>query len=61
MLHVSPERRLAILSFLTQVLVGRNNIQNDELTHKVANDSDLWFHARGWPGSHTVLRIPSGR
>jgi len=44
-----------------QVLVGRNNLQNDELTHKVANDTDLWFHARGRPGSHTVLRIPSGR
>jgi len=44
-----------------QVLVGRNNKENDKLSHKVAAETDLWFHARGFPGSHTVLRIPAGR
>ena len=44
-----------------QVLIGRNNRENDRLSHKVAAKTDLWFHARGFPGSHTVLRIPSGR
>ncbi|GFH17476.1 NFACT-R_1 domain-containing protein, partial [Haematococcus lacustris] len=43
------------------VLVGRNNRQNDELSNKVANPDDLWMHLRGRPGSHTVLRVPSGR
>jgi predicted ribosome quality control (RQC) complex YloA/Tae2 family protein len=40
--------------------VGRNNRENDELTHRVARPEDLWFHAQGVPGSHVVLRR-SGR
>lgn len=35
-----------------EVLVGRNNRQNDVLTNRVASDYDLWFHARNIPGSH---------
>ncbi len=38
-----------------RVLVGRNNTQNDHLTHKVAGKGDLWFHAKGVPGSHVIL------
>ena len=34
---------------------GRNNTENDELTHKIAGKNDFWFHARGVPGSHVVL------
>ena len=41
-----------------QVLVGRNPTENDELTRSAAA-ADLWFHARGCPGSHTVLRVPA--
>lgn len=41
--------------------MGRNAAQNDELTHRVARPRDLWFHARGAQGSHTVLRISSGK
>ncbi len=41
-----------------QVLVGRHPRENDELTRSAA-DADLWFHARGCPGSHTVLRVPA--
>ena len=37
------------------IYVGKNNIQNDELTFKVANGGDWWFHAKKIPGSHVVL------
>ena len=39
-----------------EVWVGRNNRENDELTHRAAAPGDLWFHAQGVPGSHVVLR-----
>jgi predicted ribosome quality control (RQC) complex YloA/Tae2 family protein len=42
------------------VLVGRNNRQNDQLTFRVANDYDLWFHTQEIPGSHVLLRLPPG-
>ncbi len=49
------------LSFRTsegiEVLVGKNNIQNDLLTFKMADPEDLWFHVKDMPGSHVVLRI----
>jgi len=38
------------------VYVGRNARENDRLTHAFASGRDLWFHARGVPGSHVVLR-----
>lgn len=38
------------------IYVGKNNYQNDELTFKFANGNDWWFHAKGMPGSHVVLR-----
>ena len=38
------------------VLVGRNNLQNDELTFRIARKSDLWFHVRNFHGSHVILR-----
>lgn len=37
------------------VLCGRSNRENDELTHRRAAKTDLWFHARNVPGSHVVL------
>ncbi len=47
------------------VLVGKNNLQNDELTFRIASKSDYWFHVKNRPGSHTVLicdgREPSER
>lgn len=36
--------------------VGKNNYQNDELTFKFANGGDWWFHAKGMPGSHVVVK-----
>ena len=38
-----------------QLLVGRNNIQNDNLTFKVASKGDLWFHTKDIPGSHVIM------
>ena len=38
------------------VWAGRNNKENDVLTHKMAAQNDLWFHAHGYSGSHVVLR-----
>lgn len=36
--------------------VGKNNLQNDELTFQFATSGDLWFHAKGIPGSHVILK-----
>ena len=36
--------------------VGKNNFQNDELTFQYASGSDWWFHAKGVPGSHVILK-----
>ena len=49
-----PEKYLAT-DGQTIILVGRNNLQNDELTFKIAKKDDLWFHAKDIPGSHVVI------
>lgn len=36
--------------------VGKNNFQNDELTFKIANAGDYWFHANDIPGSHVIVK-----
>lgn len=38
------------------ILVGRNSRQNEHITCDLAGPDDLWLHARGWPGSHVVIR-----
>ena len=38
-----------------RVLVGRNKLQNDRLSLKTANKTDLWLHTQGFPGSHVIL------
>ena len=43
-----------------EVLIGRNNLQNDQLTFRVATDYDLWFHTQEIPGSHALLRLEPG-
>lgn len=40
-----------------QVLVGRTDAANDRLSLRVARARDRWFHVRGLPGSHVVLRV----
>jgi len=37
------------------LLVGRNNLQNDELTFRIAEKSDIWFHVKDIPGSHVIM------
>ncbi len=56
-----PERPLPVpLSFISsdgfQLLVGRNNKQNDYLTLKLARGTDIWLHAREIPGAHVIIR-----
>ncbi len=43
-----------------ELLIGRNNRQNDLLTFKTATEYDLWFHAQEIAGSHGLLRITPG-
>jgi predicted ribosome quality control (RQC) complex YloA/Tae2 family protein len=43
-----------------ELLIGRNNRQNDKLTFKTATEYDLWFHAQEIAGSHGLLRITPG-
>ena len=38
------------------IYVGKNNYQNDELTFRFASGGDWWFHAKGIPGSHVVVK-----
>ena len=39
-----------------QVLVGRNNKENDFLTFKLSSSKDIWLHTKDIPGSHVILR-----
>ena len=41
-----------------QVYVGKNNIQNDYITHKLASPNDIWFHTQKIHGSHVLLKNP---
>ncbi len=43
-----------------EILSGRNNIQNDELTFKIASKDDWWFHVKGLPGTHVILKSHKG-
>ena len=36
--------------------VGKNNLQNDELTFNFASGNDWWFHAKQAPGSHVIIK-----
>ena len=38
------------------ILVGKNNIQNDRLTLKTAQSGDIWLHTKAVPGSHVIIR-----
>ncbi|MBQ8849269.1 MAG: NFACT family protein [Clostridia bacterium] len=58
------EHRPQVMQFLTpdgmRVLCGKNNVQNEYITHRLAEKLDYWFHARQVPGSH-VLLVTEGR
>ncbi len=38
------------------IYIGKNNLQNEELTFRFANGNDWWFHAKGCPGSHVIVK-----
>lgn len=61
----SPKRRTAVRHSRplkltapdsTEILVGKNNYQNDEITFKQAQLDDIWLHIKDFPGSHIILR-----
>jgi predicted ribosome quality control (RQC) complex YloA/Tae2 family protein len=43
-----------------ELLIGRNNRQNDQLSFRLASPYDLWFHSQEIPGSHVLLRLEAG-
>ncbi len=59
-----PQKKIKIISkpfhYLSSdgydIYVGKNNYQNDELTFQFASANDWWFHAKGMPGSHVIVR-----
>ena len=42
----------------TKIFVGKNNLQNDQLTLHQANKTDIWLHAKDVPGSHVIIDAP---
>jgi len=52
----APRPRPYVLESGAHLLAGRSNQDNDRVTFKVAGPEDLWFHARGVPGAHIILR-----
>ena len=64
--YVAPRKQATPVcaKFLTPggftVLCGKNNLQNEYITHKLAQKNDYWFHAKGVPGSH-VLLVTNGK
>ena len=60
--NVKNRKKQPTLSFKEEVssegyriLIGKNNLQNDMLTTKLASKNDLWFHTKNIPGSHVVV------
>lgn len=54
--NVKPNLDHFLSSDGTEIIVGKNNKQNDYLTHKFAARDDIWLHAKDIPGSHVVIR-----
>ena len=57
--HERKSQTPVVMKFVTpdgmQVLCGKNNLQNEYITHKLAEKHDYWFHAKNVPGSHVLL------
>ncbi len=66
MKNYSPKKKTAplVIKYETKdghtVLCGKNNVANDALTFKTASKRDLWFHVKGYPGSHVILLLEDG-
>lgn len=59
----NKKEKIEILTYLTstgtKILVGKNNIQNEYITHTLAKPNDLWFHVKDAPGSHVLIQSPT--
>ena len=57
------KEKIEILTYLTnsgsKILVGKNNIQNEYITHKLAKPNDMWYHVKDAPGSHVLVVDPT--
>ncbi|WP_022818907.1 Rqc2 family fibronectin-binding protein [Fusobacterium russii] len=54
---LKKELKYGLLNFENyQILHGRNNTENDNLTFKIANKNDYWFHAKNIPSSHIIVK-----
>lgn len=51
-----PNIKTVIIDDYT-VLIGRDSLSNDHLTTIMADENDMWFHAKGVPGSHLIIRV----
>lgn len=61
-LNLSRKIKINILHYEVEdciIYVGKNNMQNDYLTHNIASSNDLWFHAKDIPGSHVIIKVPN--
>ncbi len=58
---VSPSKKSNYLGYISsdgfEILVGKNNKQNDDITFKISSKEDLWFHVKDMPGSHVILKL----
>ncbi|MBR0287727.1 MAG: NFACT family protein [Selenomonadaceae bacterium] len=58
--RTAPSKKPQPLKFIapdgTEILVGKNNSQNDRLTFKIAAPDDLWLHTKEITGSHVIIR-----
>ena len=56
------KEKIEILTYYTstgtKILVGKNNIQNEYITHKLAKANDMWYHVKDAPGSHVLVVDP---
>lgn len=55
------QQKLNILSYTIDdviIYIGKNNTQNDYLTHKLASSNDFWFHTQNIAGSHVIVKVP---
>ena len=56
------KEKIEILTYYTssgtKILVGKNNIQNEYITHKLAKANDMWYHVKDAPGSHVLVIDP---
>lgn len=57
------KEKIEILTYYTstgtKILVGKNNIQNEYITHTLANANDMWYHVKDAPGSHVLVQNPT--